>query len=357
MSLSIQKAHHTSPALNPGLNAGQLEHDFPFDPTYGHKLGDLLAITPPPAPADFNSFWQTHYAETLRFRPTMNLREIPSPRPDRQLHRIQLTTTGNLTLQGWLDVPRHEPIERLMIQLHGYCGRSEPEPTPPARCAVLQPGLRGLPPSLLPHIPASSKEHVLQGIENRDTYVLRGCVADIWCATTALLDRYPQAKDHLHYLGGSFGGGIGALALAFDPRFTKACLGIPTFGQHPMRLTQPCTGSGEAVRLYAHKHPEVSQVLAYYDSSTAATRIRIPTMVSPALFDPSVPPPGQFAVYNALITAPGFLYIRKAGHFCHPDLPGDEADEKNARQQFFDAPSTSPLTGFRLAPSLQASAQ
>ncbi len=57
--------------------------------------------------------------------------------------------------------------------------------------------------------------------------------------------------------------------------------------------------------------------MQYFDAATAASFIRQPTMVAPALFDPAVPPPGQFAVYNAI---PGKkkLFVKTAGHFGWP---------------------------------------
>ncbi len=120
-------------------------------------------------------------------------------------------------------------------------------------------------------------------------------------------------RGNIVYGGGSFGGGLGALALPWDNRYVKAHLGVPTFGHHPIRLQCPCVGSGEAVRVYQQKHPEVVDVLAFYDAATAAARIRIPVLISPALFDPAVPPPGQFAVANAIPDHE--LFILSAGHF------------------------------------------
>jgi len=61
-------------------------------------------------------------------------------------------------------------------------------------------------------------------------------------------------------------------------------------------MSSPCTGSGEAVRDYAATHPEVLDVLRDYDAATAATYIECPVVVLPALRDPAVIPPGQFAI-------------------------------------------------------------
>jgi cephalosporin-C deacetylase len=40
------------------LIATMFRHDYPFDPTHGHDLAALLAVTAPEEPADFAPFWR-----------------------------------------------------------------------------------------------------------------------------------------------------------------------------------------------------------------------------------------------------------------------------------------------------------
>jgi cephalosporin-C deacetylase len=67
--------------------------------------------------------------------------------------------------------------------------------------------------------------------------------------------------------------------------------------------------------------------------ATAATRVRIPVHVAAALFDPSVPPPGQFAVHNALAGRKE-LFVLTAGHFDHPDAATELDELRHARLAF-----------------------
>ena len=160
--------------------------------------------------------------------------------------------------------------------------------------------------------------HVIHDIKDRDSYLIRPCVTSIWSAATLLLELFPNIGSRLYFTGGSFGGGLGALALPWDERFTRAHLKVPTFGHHPIRNTCPCEGSGKSAAERASAHAEAMDVLSYYDAATAASHIRIPTFGAPALFDPKVPPPGQFAVTNALPPA-SKTRILQAGHFEYPD--------------------------------------
>ena len=210
---------------------------------------------------------------------------------------------------------------RGVVAGHGYGGRQEPELHPPGPPAVtISPCARGFDRSAHPAIPGDSFGHVLHGIAARETYAHRGSVADLWRAASALLELFPDAARTLHYQGASFGGGIGALALPWDTRFHRAFLDVPSFGHHPLRVTLPCAGSGEAVRRHLRRHPEALVVLAYFDAGTAARHLGIPTLVAAALADPAVPPPGQFAVYNAM-TCEKELFVRQTGH---PNTPDDD---------------------------------
>jgi cephalosporin-C deacetylase len=65
--------------------------------------------------------------------------------------------------------------------------------------------------------------------------------------------------------------------------------------------------------------------LRFFDAAIAASRINVPMLVAPALFDPAVAPPCQFAVANALQKF-NEIFILDAGHFDYAGM-----DEQNAR--------------------------
>ena len=284
------------------------------DPTYGHDLGALLQIGAPAAPPDYEEFWRETYAQTLRVPLRIERREIESPDADFRLFEIEFDGWQNFRVGGWLTLPRDGNFERGVVCGHGYGGREAAHfGIAGPRAAALFPCARGFNRSKRIGLPNGAARHVLHGIETRETYILRACVADLWASASALMELFPDSEGHLDYNGGSFGGGLGALMLPFDARFRRAHLDVPTFGNHPLRVQLPCHGSGESARSYYKRHPEVLDVLAYFDAATAASFIQTPTLVSPALSDPAVPPPGQFAVYNAL-AAPKELWVRQSGH-------------------------------------------
>ena len=291
----------------------------PADPTYGYDLERLLTVSAPKGPVDFVDFWNASFAEAMQVPLRIERREIASPHPGTKLFEVEYDALGGVRIGGWITMPADGKFTRGVVVGHGYGGRDAAPASEPGPAAVaIYPCARGFNRSARKDIPNESAGHVLHGIRSRETYVHRGCAADLWGAASVLLELFPEIAGRLDYMGGSFGGGIGALALPWDKRFRKAYLDVPSFGNHPLRVTLPCAGSGEAVRLYYEKHPEVMNVLVYFDAATAARHINIPVFVAAALSDPAVPPPGQYAVYNGL-AGPKELYAKRASHCAYPE--------------------------------------
>lgn len=304
-----------------------------FDPTYGYSREELLRVPAPDAAPDFAEFWRETYRQTLEQPLHIARREIESPVADFQLFEIEFASLDAFRVGAWLTVPKNADFRRGLVASHGYGGREAPNFSlsgPP--CAAIFPCARGFNRSARPDLPNDAARHVLHGIAARETYVHRGCVADLWAAASVLLQLFPQIEGDLDYEGGSFGGGIGALMLPWDARFSRAFLDVPSFGNHPLRVTLPCHGSGEAVRIYHQAHAEVMDVLAYFDAAVAAGFISTPTFVAAALSDPAVPPPGQFAVYNALPDSKA-LFVRQTGH---PSQTDDDAEISRHSAAWFD---------------------
>ncbi|MFV0337980.1 MAG: acetylxylan esterase [Chthoniobacterales bacterium] len=275
-------------------------------------------------PRGFENFWRSTYEKALRIPLNITRRKISSSAKAR-VYEFECDSLGGFRIGGWIIEPADGKWERGIVMGHGYGGRAEPELStygPPA--VLIQPCMRGFHRSAHPSVPDECPKHVLHEINNREKYILRGCVADIWVAASVLLSLYQEVRDKLDYIGGSFGGGLGAMSLAWDSRFRRAFLDVPTFGNQRERLQTPCFGSGEPVRLRYEKDPSLLKKLRWYDSAIAAHWIKIPTFVAAALSDPNVPPIGQFAVYKGL-GGKKDLFVRKEGH------PNVLSDDKKLR--------------------------
>lgn len=318
-----------------------LAHPFSFDPTGGYSPEQLLALRPVIAePADFADFWRATFDEAMRAPLDWSIKPSSNPgNAEYEVFDIEFAGMAGNRVGGWLTKPRNGVVKRGVVFGHGYGGRDAPDLAPPIEnAATIQPVCSGLPTrSLCERFSPMGGQHVLDGIESRETYSHRFSVMDLWRAASVLQEIVPETKPRLDYLGGSFGGGIGALLLPWDVRFHAAYLVVPSFGNHPLRLQLPCNGSGEAVRLLAQKTPGIRDVLQYFDAAIAARYIRVPVYVAAAAFDPAVPPAGQYSVYHELGGAKE-LYPLTAGHFDgYPGQSREDLEIQSALRRFFAA--------------------
>jgi cephalosporin-C deacetylase len=289
-----------------------------FDPSYGYTLDRLLQVESPPPPDDFASFWQARYQRALSLDPRQRLRHCNWSHPDFDCYDLHYRSTDAFDIWGWALIPKHQPVTRGVIVGHGYGGRESPDfhlPIPNA--ALLFPCFRGLSRSRRWPISDNPAFHVLHDIDKKDRYILGGCVEDLWLAVSALLALFPSVDGRVGYLGISFGGGIGALALPWDRRIRRAHFNVPSFGHHPLRLKLPTWGSAASVQKYHREHGHALDTLGYYDAAIAARYVQAPVHVAAALADPMVAPPGQFSIYNAL-AGEKHLFILECGHADYP---------------------------------------
>lgn len=311
-----------------------MHHNYPFDPRYGYSLKDLLAVTAPPVPDDFESFWRRRYWHTMAFRSEYKLTACGS-HAGYQINDISYTSTGGFTINGWLLIPEHQKITQGIVIGHGYGGRQQPDYHLPMPGAVLFfPCFRGISRSRCASVAERPDQHVLHGIDNPHDYILGGCVEDLWVAVSVLLLLYPHIEGRIGYMGISFGGGIGALALPWDRRIARAHFNVPTFGNQPLRLKLPTVGSAAAVKQYSEQHHHAFATLSYYDAAIAAGFARKPAYFALGLFDPVVAPPGQFSIYNAW-AGEKTLFILDAGHFDYPNSAAQEQQLITALIDFF----------------------
>jgi cephalosporin-C deacetylase len=290
-----------------------LEPDPGYDATFGYDLDRLLSVgVPDTEPDDLDDFWTGVKGEADAVDSLPELGEWHPHGERHQVAAIAFTSLDGVRIGGWLVRP-NGAVTRGLVVSHGYGGRQAPDGWLPDGAAAIYPVARGLPTrSLTAGFGETSETHVLTGIASPRTYSHVGSTADQWIAGRELRALLPDV-DRLDFVGGSFGGGIGVFTLAYDDTFAAGVLEVPSFGHHPLRLTMPCRGSGEAVRRYWLDHPEVVETLRYVDAATVAARVRQPVLVLAALADPSVPPPGQFAVANAG-AGPTHVHVLPAGH-------------------------------------------
>jgi len=319
----------------PGSESRSYQHGFTFDPAHGFHPNSLLDVEPPPAPDRFDDFWRDYYDRVRNAQPRPEPKPSALTVPGRDAHEVFFNAHDGLRLHGWLTLPKSGPVRRAFISGHGYGGRTEPESWLPAEDAAgFFPSARGISTSRCQTIPENPQEHILHGIHDPGEYILGRCAADVWTAVSVIEELVPEAAGRIDFMGTSFGGGVGMLALPWERRISSSHMRVPSFGHYPLRLKLPCTGSGKAVAAHVKEYPEAVERLRLFDAAISATRVEVPVHIAAALFDPVVPPAGQFAIYNAL-PCEKELFILHAGHFEHPEQRRDYISLCDAIEGFF----------------------
>ncbi len=310
-------------------------HPETLPPDHVFPISWLHQVSCPDTPPHFDAFWERRYQKSLDLKPCPRVVPSSTQLPGVRVFDIQFETTDQFTLHGWLTLPIEDEIRCGLVVGHGYGGREAPDHPPLlSNAAILYPCFRGLARSLAPPISPDPQWHVLHDIDRPEKYILGACVEDVWITISALLQLFPRVTGRIGYVGTSFSGGIGCLALAREKRVRLAHLAVPTFGHHPLRLRLPTRGSGAAVqRVWREGHLRLAPSLALHDAACAARSIQMPVQCVCALSDPMVTPPGQFAIYNAL---PGLkeLIVLSRGH-ADNDLGSDESARVSSERNRF----------------------
>lgn len=329
-----------------------IQHNVPFDPTYGFTLKDLYAgkggammegVAEPP---DFDAFWEATLAEQVAMEPKI-LETRPSPQqemaPGYSVEEIYFDAIDGWRVGAWLCRPIDESrLERVQVFGHGYGGREyigvdQLEGGRVAGLFVCAPGFH-LSENPKRVVSNSGAFHVINSIEDPRTYILRACVACYWQGARILQAMYPGLP--MLYEGFSFGGGLGAMILAWGDLFKGGVVGEPTFANHPFRLAHETRGSASAVRALwlksdAKKRAIIERTLSYYETVFHARRIHVPVVFCNSVFDPAVPAAGQFTValsvpHKKVRIAPHT--IGHYGEFTHGLEPFEERRNRTAKR-------------------------
>ncbi|MDB1124082.1 acetylxylan esterase [Vibrio algarum] len=313
------------------------QHEFDFDPSYGYDNKQLLTVEPGQEPQGFTEFWQRKYQQALTIKPFLSIQDTGRIENSWRIFDCYYDSAEGIRIGGWLLLPSTGQVEKALVWAHGYGGIESPDSSWILKnTALLIPCMRGIGRSARAPISSESKWHVLHDIQDKDKYILGGCVQDIWCGVSALLSLFPQTSGNIGFCGSSFGGGLGVFASAFDSRIKRAHFHVPTFGNLKVRMALPCIGSTQSVRDFAVKHADiVAETLPFFDASVAARYLLQPTHWALARFDPFVAPPGQYSVYNAC-RGHKQLYSLDAGHFVYIGQGKQKRELRRNLEQFFN---------------------
>ncbi|MCI7644388.1 MAG: acetylxylan esterase, partial [Lentisphaeria bacterium] len=143
----------------------KIQHNYDFDPTHGFTLEQLLQVAAPPEPDDFADFWQQVYEQSLAGSKNYQIREIWSRLPEVKLFEVRFLSLDEKIITMWLSRPKVSYGAIVYGQGYG----NGVWPIQDEYFTVCTVASRGLGPSTQLEIPWEVRQHVVHGIQSRDT--------------------------------------------------------------------------------------------------------------------------------------------------------------------------------------------
>ena len=75
---------------------------YPFDPSYGYSLEQLLTVKAQKEPKDFDLFWQLRYQNALELDPVPQTKIISENKGGWRVFEISYKSMGDFLIRGWL---------------------------------------------------------------------------------------------------------------------------------------------------------------------------------------------------------------------------------------------------------------
>jgi len=274
-----------------------------------------------PKPADFDAFWDNAKKELATVKPDFKVTYLPdSTRDNRKVYRFEMKSLDNLTIRGYLTVPKVGGKNKkfaVLLGLPGYQVSLPPMFGTDNDLAIITLNVRGQGNSR-DVIHTMRDEYIFYHIDDKNKYVMRGVIMDCVRAVDFIFSRPELNHDQIIVSGGSMGGFLAIATAAVDHRVALCS------AQNPI-LSDVNNLNGEVdwplidIRKYIQARPALSfskvmHNLDYFDTKNFATMIKCPTLLGMGLLDPIVPPNNAYIDYNNLSSKKHLIIFRDLGH-------------------------------------------
>ncbi|WP_184545121.1 acetylxylan esterase [Mucilaginibacter sp. FT3.2] len=272
-------------------------------------------------PADFDSFWKDAKADLAKVKPQFKVTEQPSQNTDnRRVFLIEMKSLDNLTIRGWMTLPKNSNKNKqfsVLLGLPGYQVTLKPIVGREDDLAIITLNTRGQGNSR-DVIHTERDAFISYNIEDKNKYVMRGVIMDCVRAVDFIYSRKELRHNQILVTGGSMGGYLAIALAGLDQRVTICSAQNPILSD-VHNLVGTVEWPINDIRKYVAGKPDVTfdQVLhnmEYYDTKNFATDVKCPVLLGLGLLDPYVPPGNGYAVYNSLNTNKKVMVYKDLGH-------------------------------------------
>ncbi|MGL1888134.1 MAG: acetylxylan esterase [Reichenbachiella sp.] len=268
---------------------------------------------------DFQKFWDSSIAELKQIEPSYKVTAVQREKSAKtDLYKVEMKSFQNLTVRGWLEVPKKKGKYPTLLRVPGYTENMEPIDQYDDMIVFSfntrdhgesdNTGPRGY-------------DMWVRGMESEYDYYYRGIILDCLQAVDFLSTRDDVDMDRLAVWGGSQGGGLSFWTAALDVRIDLCIADVPYLCdmQNYFEITH-----WEEVDTWFERNPDqtwqtILNTWTYFDSKNVAKNIQCPVWMGIGLQDDVCPPSTSFATYN-LLRVPKKYNVYKSEYHWQPDI-------------------------------------
>ena len=258
-------------------------------------------------PADFDQFWADTKAELAAVKPNYKVTLIPdSTRDNRNVYLVEMQSLGNITVRGWLTIPKTTIKTKtfpVVLGLPGYQVTLNPGGGLDPDIALFYLNVRGQGNSK-DAVNTTRSGYITYGLDNKNKYVMRGAIMDCVRAVDFLMSRHDIEHDHILVTGGSMGGYLTAALAGLDNRVALYSAQNPVLCDI-RNLVGEVNWPFYDMQQFVKTKPgltfdQVLDNLDYFDAKNFAAGIHKPIIMGMGFLDNLAPPPNEYVFYNGI---------------------------------------------------------
>jgi cephalosporin-C deacetylase len=286
-----------------------------YEDTLVYMIGinpDKIYI-PTKKPKDYDAFWAQARNELEQVNPNYVVTEIPElTTKHMKTYLVEFKSLGNVTVRGWLTVPREKKKYPVIYLMPGYRIEMQPDIAVRRDFAVFRLNVRGVGNSA-DNIKIPDDKYMLYNINSKFRYIYRGAYMD--CVRGLdFLYTHPELGINPNKIaldGGSQGATLALVVAAFDERAKSCMVEFPLFSnlrsefQHlawQPKIEFPLKDFIQYTNDARNKlsKEDLLNVWDYFEVQNLVQKIKCPLLMGVALRDRYVPPQSIFSVYNQI---------------------------------------------------------
>jgi len=267
---------------------------------------------------DFDEFWHKTLQELKSIKPQYNLiLQSEKNNAKRNLYLVEMKSLGNLTVRGWLEVPKKQGSYPALLRVPGYMSSMKPV-NKYNDMVILSFNPRSHGNS--DEAPGAPLDLWVRGLDNKEEYYYRGAYMDCIRAVDFLASRPQVDPERIAVWGGSQGGGLSFVTAALDDRISFCIADVPFLCSW---LKYFKTTHWDEVDEWlaadtSRNWTTMLQTLSYFDTMNMTDKIKCPVLMGVGLQDDVCPPATNFASFNNIRSKKEYKVYPDCGHNLGP---------------------------------------